>query len=145
MVYFHAIPAVFWDRLNLKLIACNERGSSKPNIWLFYFNDSLSPIVMCNTVQRISITVSLDNITCWVSFVYTATNYIKRRELWDTQTTLGDFLNGPWMAIGDFNALLGAHEKSGGLLPHSTSCMEFQEMSEKCNFIHVPTSGPRFT
>ena len=49
------------------------------------------------------------------------------------------------MAIGDFNSVLGAHEKSSGLPPYRLSCSEFQSMSDSCDFVHLDTSGSFFT
>ncbi|KAL6174628.1 hypothetical protein ACLB2K_051274 [Fragaria x ananassa] len=51
----------------------------------------------------------------------------------------------PWMAIGDFNSVLGAHEKSGGPPPSRISCLEFQNMSDACDFVHLDTAGARFS
>ncbi|XP_068316385.1 uncharacterized protein [Pyrus communis] len=49
------------------------------------------------------------------------------------------------MAIGDFNAILGAHEQMGGGRLSQTSCAEFSNMSYSCNFTHLNTSGAAFT
>ncbi|PRQ42072.1 putative RNA-directed DNA polymerase [Rosa chinensis] len=49
------------------------------------------------------------------------------------------------MVIGDFNAVLGAHEKSGGPSPSRLSCADFQSMSDTCDFVHLDTSGLFFT
>ncbi|KAL6130069.1 hypothetical protein ACLB2K_068450 [Fragaria x ananassa] len=45
-----------------------------------------------------------------------------------------------WMAIGDFNYVLGAHEKSGGPPPSLISCLEFQNMLDACDFVHLDTA-----
>ncbi|XP_050113925.1 uncharacterized protein LOC126592246 [Malus sylvestris] len=49
------------------------------------------------------------------------------------------------MAIGDFNAILGAHEQMGGGRPSQASCAQFSNMSDTCNFTHLNTSGAAFT
>lgn len=52
---------------------------------------------------------------------------------------------GPWCFIGDFNAILGAHEKRGGRLPPIASCEEFRAWSDSCNLTHISTRGAAFT
>ncbi|KAL6130669.1 hypothetical protein ACLB2K_069048 [Fragaria x ananassa] len=37
------------------------------------------------------------------------------------------------------------HEKSGGPPPSRISCLEFQNMSDACDFVHLDTAGARFT
>ena len=51
----------------------------------------------------------------------------------------------PWMVIGDFIVVLGAHEKSGGSSPSSLSCTDFQSMTYTCDFVHLDTPGLYFT
>ncbi|KAK3205108.1 hypothetical protein Dsin_019154 [Dipteronia sinensis] len=68
-----------------------------------------------------------------------------RRHLWDDMLSLSSSVSSHWLAIGDFNAVIGAHEKSGGVIPSVVSCNEFQFMSDNYNLIHMPTSGSLFT
>lgn len=104
MVAFSSIPSYFWLSLNLTLVAVNDRGSSLPNIWVLC-NNSLDPTVICNSTQQVSIKIGIDNVTCCLSFVYASTNPYTRRQLWQNLSALS--LNGgPWMVIGDFNAVL---------------------------------------
>lgn len=37
---------------------------------------------------------------------------------------------GPWLVIGDFNTVWGAHEKQGGIV-NTTSCMDFNSFSDR--------------
>ncbi|XP_062020822.1 uncharacterized protein LOC133737235 [Rosa rugosa] len=49
------------------------------------------------------------------------------------------------MAIGDFNAVLGAHEAKNGSIPTRSSCEDFRDATERCHFTHLDTSGAFFT
>ena len=143
MVAFSSIPSYFWLSLNRILVAVNDRGSSLPNIWVLC-NNSLDPTVICNSTQQVSIKIGIDNVTCCLSFVYASTNPYTRRQLWQNLSALS--LNGgPWMVIGYFNAVLGAHEKKGGCPPLQLACREFKQMSDSCNLIHLNTTGSPFT
>lgn len=49
--------------------------------------------------------------------------------------------------MGDFNAILGAHEheKNGGCVPLRGSCMDFQNMIYACQLFHLPSQGLSYT
>ena len=68
----------------------------------------------------------------------------RRRLLWDFFRQ--DLSNAPasWAVIGDFNAALGAHEKSGPP-PASRPCADFRSFIDDCNLSQVGTHGAFFT
>ncbi|KAH9741659.1 hypothetical protein KPL70_002710 [Citrus sinensis] len=59
----------------------------------------------------------LDNFTCYLTFVYAAMSYIDRKILWQELISLSSSCSCPWLLVGDFNIILGAHERHGGDLP----------------------------
>lgn len=64
------------------------------------------------------------------SATYASTAYVTRRELWSELQALQQAYVGPWCYIGDFNVVLGAHEKRGGNLPLQISCDDFRNWTE---------------
>lgn len=54
-----------------------------------------------------------------LEYIYASANYIHRRQLWAELKGLQNFYVAPWIFVGDFNAILGAHEKWGQRLPPS--------------------------
>ena len=50
-----------------------------------------------------------------------------------------------WLVVGDFNAILGAHECLGSRSPAKGSYEDFKSMIEDCNLIGVRSLGARFT
>jgi len=52
---------------------------------------------------------------------------------------------GPWIFLGDFNAILGAHEKRGRRLPPSLSCNDFMSWTNANLLLHLNTNGVQFT
>lgn len=58
-----------------------------------------------------------DNQEVFVAAIYACTTYTQRRNLWMELASLQQNHIGPWCFIGDFNVVLGAHEKRGGSLP----------------------------
>lgn len=53
--------------------------------------------------------------------------------------------NIPWVAIGDFNAIVGSHEKRGRPSPLNISYNEFVAFTDACDFVHMDALGEEFT
>ena len=51
----------------------------------------------------------------------------------------------PWLILGDFNAVLGAHERMGGRSPNPTSCSNFANMIAMINLQEIESKGASFT
>lgn len=68
-----------------------------------------------------------------------------RRELWQELTSLIQGNPGPWLMVGDYNAILGAHEQRGGGIPLLASCDDFKVWFYTCVLTHLPTRGTEYT
>jgi hypothetical protein len=80
-----------------------------------------------------------------IASIYASTYYLKRRQLWDDLTHLQGCFQGLWLYIGDFNVILGAHEKRSRRPPPSLSCDDFLYWSNANVLNHMPTLGSFFT
>lgn len=80
----------------------------------------------------------------YIATIYACTTYILRRNLWLELTLLQQTHIGPWCFIGDFNAVLGSHEKRGNL-PVKLSCDEFNPWTDNSQLTHLLTKGAMFT
>ncbi|KAL6138078.1 hypothetical protein ACLB2K_063364 [Fragaria x ananassa] len=142
-----AIPGSFWRSLNLIHVCTNDRGESRPNIWIFcklYLHQSIK--ILSRTDQQISLQVMLDSVVTVFTAVYAKTTMIHRRALWlDLADVISRFVHGPWLVVGDFNAVLGSHEKKGGALVCARSCEEFQAMFDICQLVHIDTKDAQFS
>ncbi|XP_070679393.1 uncharacterized protein [Malus domestica] len=145
MVTFNSISAAYWDSLNLSALTFNSRGTLAPNLWLLTSSACADPLVISISDQQVTVHCTFDHIPSQFTFVYASTSPIKRRDLWADFISLRPQTQVPWMAIGDFNAILGAHEQMGGGRPSQASCAEFSNMSDTCNFTYLNTSGAAFT
>lgn len=134
----------FVNSLNLKLFATNDRGTIAPNIWCFC-KTSFDPVILVSSDQHVSFSIFVEMQELFISAIYTSTNYIVRRSLWNELTTLESNNPGPWCFIGDFNSILGAHEYSGRGSPSRISCDEFRNWSDAGQYIHINTRGSQFT
>ena len=144
-VQLSSIKSSFWKSLRLSPVAVNDRGARKPNIWLLC-HQSLQPHLLLATKQQLTISCIFDSVTCIITWVYAKTTATESRQLWDDLFRVkNSFVQGPWLVLGDFNCVLGAHEKRGGILPKAVSCSDFQAMSTSCDLFHLPTKGMPFT
>ncbi|KAK9949956.1 hypothetical protein M0R45_005463 [Rubus argutus] len=146
-VALDSIPVSFWHSLGMRVVCTNDRGSLLPNLWVFCKLSLIPWIrVLFTSDQQISLQVMFDGVNCFLSAVYARTIMAGRRKLWEDITDVkGRFVTGPWLVFGDFNAVLGAHEKKGGASICRRSCEEFQAMSDVCELVHVDTKGAEFT
>jgi hypothetical protein len=83
-------------------------------------------------------TVNLNKF--YVAAVYASTAYLQRRYLWYDLSHLQNLYVSPWIFVGDFNAVLGAHEKRGRRPPPRISCEDFLSWSNAHSLSHLPTT-----
>ncbi|KAB2094138.1 hypothetical protein ES319_A02G135800v1 [Gossypium barbadense] len=76
--------------------------------------------------------------------VYGNPNPIKRKNLWEALKATIPSDNTPWMALGDFNALLSEKDKKGGS-SIGKKCPYFGEFLESNNLQDLGFQGPSFT
>ncbi|MCH88105.1 endonuclease/exonuclease/phosphatase family protein [Trifolium medium] len=70
---------------------------------------------------------------------------IRPMKLWADLTRLHSPFIGPWIFVGDFNAVLGDHEKRGKRLPPKLSCEDFLLWTNANQLTHLTTIGVHFT
>jgi hypothetical protein len=137
--------SISWlNRVGMKIIAVNNRGSLLPNLWCLC-SIHLNPVILAINDQLISISLNVGGISFGIAAIYASTCYIKRRELWSNLSSLVNQYPIPWSFIGDFNTILGAHEHRGNCAPVSTPISDFQNWTNNLNLIHLPTHGAFFT
>ncbi|KAM1513004.1 hypothetical protein COP2_025209 [Malus domestica] len=118
MTSFSRIKQTYWRSIGKHLVGVNDRLAFQ-----FFNNGVLNGL----------------------SFVYAATTVVERRSFWLSLAYDCSIFFGPHLVLGDFNAVLGAHEKMGGTLPRHIACAEFQAMVDTYNLIPVDTKGSPFT
>lgn len=134
------VPTNYWRSLGLSHVASNSRHSKLPNIWLFASNSFADIKVIDVDAQQLSIEFSANNSLRRITFASASVFYRVRRSLWEKIIQNKNSWNGPFMAVGDFNAVLGAFEKLGNP-PLQISCNEFSSFIDSCGFIDISTQG----
>lgn len=110
------------------------------------WKDSISVDIFGNHSQFILLRISgkFYRQPVLVTFVYGSPNGQKRKQLWEAlkYTVPGD--GSPWLAIGDFNAILASCEKRGGRAIRKR-CVLFNEFMDSMGLHDLGFSGPNFT
>ena len=79
-------------------------------------------------------------------FVYGSNDPGTRRQLWDfIRNQAADFGELPWLAVGDFNAILRSSDRIGGDQAWHSYMDEFGQCIHDAELIRVPFSGLRYT
>ncbi|XP_062028750.1 uncharacterized protein LOC133744700 [Rosa rugosa] len=127
------------------LVTTNNRGLQDPNLW-FLCHEALRVQVISASDQQISVSYTFEGVSCVLTAVYAKSTVAGRRQLWqDLHHIHSQHGQGPWLVFGDFNCILGAHEKRGGAMPNRTSCLDFSQMCSDCELLDIPTKGLTYT
>ncbi|CAJ2666292.1 unnamed protein product [Trifolium pratense] len=106
--------------------------------------NSIAKVVFASD-QCFALEIEFSQSRVYVAAVYASTAYLVRRTLWADLTRLQALFVGPWLFVGDFNAVLGAHEKRGKTLPPKISCDDFLQWTIANQLSHLNTIGVHFT
>jgi hypothetical protein len=124
MVSFENVPSWYWHSLGVSKYCMNNRGPLLPNLWALWGNELMATVIFVSD-QCIALEVSCFQSTVYIAAIYANNYYVNRRQLWADLTHLQGCFQGPWLFMGDYNAVLGAHEKRGRRPPPSLSCEDF--------------------
>jgi len=94
--------------------------------------------------QQVTFSLSDNSNRFCISVVYASTNYIHRRQLWQSLESHQNQTI-PWCSIGDFNSILGSHEHRGAFPPARGPMNDFSDWSDNNNLFHLPTRGVQLT
>ncbi|GMI85864.1 hypothetical protein HRI_002255700 [Hibiscus trionum] len=106
----------------------------------------------CNVVLRsysnrhIDVIITNEDGSSWrCTGFYGAPETHMRDEAWRVLRSLDDSHGCPWLVIGDFNEILFASEKRGGLLRSERQMTSFRNVLEDCSLSDIGYRGRWFT
>lgn len=134
------IPTWYWHSIGVLKFCVNDRGSLLPNLWALWGRD-ISPSIIFVFSQCIVMEILFQPVNVYVAGIYASTSYFSCHHL----TRLIGMYHSPWLFVGDFNAVLGEHEKRGRRPPPSLSCSDFLQWSNANLLSHLPSFGSFFT
>jgi len=144
MVEYDSVPAWFWRNIHVSNYCLNNRAPLIPNLWAAWGSDCVYTVIFVSS-QCLVLEYICRDTKLYIAGIYASTSYLQRRTLWADLTRLQNSLMGPWIFMGDFNAILGAHEKRGRRLPPSLSCNDFTSWTNANLLLHLNTNGVQFT
>ncbi|KAK2646286.1 hypothetical protein Ddye_021481 [Dipteronia dyeriana] len=103
------------------------------------------PMIVLFHEQQLTVSITVNSRLHYFSFVYTSTSDVIRRTLWQSLRDMVSLVSSSWLVVGDFNAVLGAHESLGLHSPARSSCEDFKSVIEDCDLIGIRSQGARFT
>ncbi|XP_024042959.1 uncharacterized protein LOC112099735 [Citrus clementina] len=128
--------------------ACSNRVEAEGfsgGIWLLW-RSFIEVEVSINHSQCIHFKFCKNKVfMSWVTAVYASPNPMLRRQLWDRMENIASSIQGPWLIGGDFNSILYASEKQGGVGRNSGVCNLFRKWYDGHQIFDLNFKGPRFT
>lgn len=106
---------------------CATNDETLPKICVFW-RSSLQ--LTCITTHAQYMTFALGDISApsaYLTVVYAKCSLQERRLLWEDLISFSASISVPWIVGGDFNAIIGQHEKQGGDPPRRTSMTDFKD------------------
>lgn len=141
-VPFDSIHSSYWNSLGYRLAGFHTSSGFLPNIWVLEHSSLDTSTMIFSSSQMIVIQVVFLHHTFLIAFIHADNDYIRRRVLWNDIQSLPSL---PLLLVGDFNSVLGAHERSNGSSPARIEIQEFTDFINNGNLLEPASSGCFFT
>ena len=113
-------------------------------IWILW-NDNWVVRIIRNHRQYVHLDIWDDSgFNFLFTPIYGSPQAKNRMELWSDLCAIASTVNGPWIAGGDFNAILNKDEKCGGS-QQGLGCKNFKAWMNACSMEDMGFVGSRFT
>lgn len=113
---------------------------------VIFFEQSVQLSVVSQSSHLIDCKVAFNGMDFNFSFVYGHPNPSLRHYTWDKLIRLSLLRrHEPWFLLGDFNEILGNHEKDGGRTRPEGYFHEFRQMMRTCELVDLQSIGDRFS
>ncbi|KAK2661124.1 hypothetical protein Ddye_007657 [Dipteronia dyeriana] len=105
-------------------------------MWIFGSTIFQNATIILSHSQHVTIYATFYGNVHRISFIYASVNYITRRSLWSSLIDIaGSEI--PWLVLGDFNSILGAHETTGNI--STIFCDDFRVALTVCDLVDIET------
>ena len=112
---------------------------------LLWKNDINMEVVNYTTNHVLAKIIEEDRFVWYMIGFYGWPNAQQKFKSWKLLAYLKNFVDGPWLCVGDFNAILNASEKLSIRQPQSSQINEFQEALELCQLEDLGYKGYPYT
>ncbi|WCJ21303.1 hypothetical protein M5689_003467 [Euphorbia peplus] len=104
----------------------------------------LTIAVLARHPQHVTVQYASLGTSHVLSFVYGSNFPSLRRLSWNNLVQINNNSTGNWLVIGDFNVVLGSHEKSGRS-PAATCCSDIRYFIDNGGLFEVEAAGSFYT
>lgn len=144
LMIYENFPQNWFSNLGLKLIFINERPKNIANLWCFR-KCSFDHVILSIGEQNITFASTFDDKYFELISVYASTSYLGRRFLCLKLSFIISIHKIPWIILGDFNVVIGAHEHFDVPSLSRLPVKESQDCSNQNELLHLPNVGAYYT
>ncbi|XP_019265727.1 PREDICTED: uncharacterized protein LOC109243273 [Nicotiana attenuata] len=125
----------------------NYEHSSKERIWLLWDTNEIECKEVSSTAQTIHTVVYIRRLDMRFTFtaVYGLHSIEDRRSMWSELTRLHSIQQGPWLIMGDYNAIRSIEDRPVGNTVQDQEVRDFNEFIEDTGVTEMKTNGRKFT
>ncbi|XP_023644536.1 uncharacterized protein LOC111832445 [Capsella rubella] len=132
------------DELGFENLQTVEPVGTSGGLALLYSNDFPVKFLLLDD-RLIDIETIINGNRVFMTFIYGDPVVSNREYVWERLMRIGVVRSEPWFIIGDFNEIIGNHEKKGGKKRSETSFLPFRAMIDSCGLIDFPFQGNQFS
>ena len=123
-----------------------EAQGMSGGLWVLWNGSNVHVKILNSSRHFIHGIVDEGNAEKWLfTVVYANPNAILKKQCFEEVANLASVIRLPWMVIGDFNEILMANEKMGGVAVDNQRCYRFARWVQECKLIDLGSKGPKFT
>ena len=102
-------------------------------------------VINCTDNHILAKVIEDDGFAWYLTGFYGWPESSQKEKSWALLSHLASFVDGPWLCIGDFNAILSSTEKLSKRPPSYSQMDGFREALEKCSLVDLGFLGYPFT
>ncbi|XP_058734051.1 uncharacterized protein LOC131605747 [Vicia villosa] len=116
-------------------------------IWVLWDENKITVKVESMTDQMVHCGVynTDGEFVHWITTIYPSNILDRRKELWKDMGNISKLQQGPWIAMEDFNNVLGMQDRIGGRAVQEQEFKDLRDMMENERLFEIESKGERFT
>ena len=122
-----------------------KKHDSRGRLALLWKMDVLMDVINFNENRILAKVVEEDGFVWYLTCFYGWPEASQKAKSWALLSHLSSFVDGPWLCIGDFNAILHSAEKLSHWPPSYKHMDEFEEVLEQCSLSDLGFLGHPYT
>lgn len=114
-------------------------------IWVLWPSEAIQVEPISNAFHEMYFKIQVHSALFILIALYASLKFSIRKILWNKLEQILEFINLPWLIMGDFNEIANQNEKFGGRPPNRIKFETFNLFLQKAKLIDLGFSGPKYT